>query len=84
MGHRGPVVRPRCIGSGRARTQVPFIHILFSISSLINVGLVLNTRVSHNGRNEDLNAIGNGLNCVRCYRVSVYGRRLLNTKTRNI
>jgi len=24
MGHKGPVLRPRCIGPGRARTQIPF------------------------------------------------------------
>jgi hypothetical protein len=24
MGHKGPVLRPRCIGPGRARTQTPF------------------------------------------------------------
>jgi hypothetical protein len=24
MGHKGPVLRPRCISSGRARTQIPF------------------------------------------------------------
>ena len=25
-GLKGPVLGPRCIGSGRARTQIPFIH----------------------------------------------------------
>jgi hypothetical protein len=24
MGHKGPVLRPRCIRPGRARTQIPF------------------------------------------------------------
>ena len=24
IGHKGPVLRPRCIGRGRARTQIPF------------------------------------------------------------
>ena len=24
MEHKGPVLRPRCIGNGRARTQIPF------------------------------------------------------------
>jgi len=24
MGHKGPVLRPRCIGPGRARTQIPY------------------------------------------------------------
>jgi hypothetical protein len=30
MGHKGPVLRPRCIGPGRARTQIPFysIHLI--------------------------------------------------------
>jgi hypothetical protein len=26
MGHRGPLLRPRCTGHGRARTQIPLIH----------------------------------------------------------
>jgi hypothetical protein len=26
MGHKGPVLRPRCIGPVGARTQIPFIH----------------------------------------------------------
>jgi len=26
MGHRGPVLKPRYIGPGRAQTQIPFIH----------------------------------------------------------
>jgi hypothetical protein len=25
MGHKGPVLRPRCIGTGGAGTQIPFI-----------------------------------------------------------
>jgi len=25
MGHKGPVIRPRCIGPRRAPTQIPFI-----------------------------------------------------------
>ena len=29
MGHKGPVLRPRCIGPGRARTQLLFYSILF-------------------------------------------------------
>ena len=29
MGHKGPVLRPRCIGPGRARTQILFYFILF-------------------------------------------------------
>jgi hypothetical protein len=33
MGHKGPVLRPRCIGPRRARTQIPFnsfnsIHVI--------------------------------------------------------
>jgi len=24
IGHKGPVLRPRCIGPGRAQTQIPF------------------------------------------------------------
>jgi len=28
MGHKGPVLRPRCIGPGRAGTQIPFYSIL--------------------------------------------------------
>jgi hypothetical protein len=28
MGHKGPVLRPRCIGPERARTQIPFYSIL--------------------------------------------------------
>ena len=45
MGHRGPVVRPRHIGPllrprhigpGRAGTQIPFIHSMFVIFSMIN------------------------------------------------
>jgi len=31
MGHKGPVLRPRCIGPGRARTQIPFIHSVFHV-----------------------------------------------------
>jgi len=27
MGHKGPVLRPRCSGSGRAQTQIPFNEI---------------------------------------------------------
>ena len=26
MGHKGPVLRPRCIGPGRILTQIPFLH----------------------------------------------------------
>ena len=26
MGHKGPGLKPRCIGPGRARTQIPIIH----------------------------------------------------------
>jgi hypothetical protein len=26
VGHKGPVLRPRCIGPVGARTQVPFLH----------------------------------------------------------
>ena len=29
MGHKGPVLRPRCIGPGRARTQILFCSIMF-------------------------------------------------------
>jgi len=29
MGHEGPVLKPRCIGPGRARTQLLFYSILF-------------------------------------------------------
>ena len=29
MGHKWPVLRPRCVGSGRARTQILFYSILF-------------------------------------------------------
>ena len=36
-GHKGPVVRPRCSGPGRARTQIPFtksfIHVPHHIIS---------------------------------------------------
>jgi hypothetical protein len=28
MGHKGPILRPRCIGPGRARTQIPFYSIM--------------------------------------------------------
>jgi len=26
MGHKGSVLRRRCIRPGRARTQIPFVH----------------------------------------------------------
>jgi len=29
-GHKGPVLRPKCIGPGRARTQTLFYSILFN------------------------------------------------------
>jgi len=32
MGHKGPVLRPRCIGPRRARTQILFYSILFYVS----------------------------------------------------
>jgi hypothetical protein len=32
MGHKGPVLRPRCIGSRRAGTQIPFLHSFGSTS----------------------------------------------------
>jgi hypothetical protein len=32
MGHKGPVWRPRCIGPGRARTQIPLNSIQFKAS----------------------------------------------------
>jgi len=35
MGHKGPVLRPRCIGPGRARTQIPFIH-LFNVRNFLD------------------------------------------------
>jgi len=31
MGHKGPVLRPRCIGPGRARTEILFYSILFHV-----------------------------------------------------
>jgi len=30
MGHKGPVLMSRCIGPGRARTQIPFNSIKFN------------------------------------------------------
>ena len=33
MGHKGPVLRPRCIGPRRARTQILFYSILFHSSN---------------------------------------------------
>jgi hypothetical protein len=38
MGHRGPVLRPRCIGPGRGRTQIPFIHSLDNVITGDNCG----------------------------------------------
>jgi len=29
MGHKGSVLRPRCTGPGRARTQIPFNSIQY-------------------------------------------------------
>lgn len=37
MGHKEPVLRPRCIGPGRARTQISFIHSFISESTLDGV-----------------------------------------------
>jgi hypothetical protein len=36
MGHRGLVLRPRRIGTGRTGSQIPFIHSMFVIFSMIN------------------------------------------------
>jgi len=34
MGHKGPVLKPRCIGPGRARTQLLFYSILCCTAEL--------------------------------------------------
>jgi len=36
MGHSGPVLRFRCIGPGRARTQIPLNSILFNTSTFLD------------------------------------------------
>jgi hypothetical protein len=36
MGHKGPVVRPRCTGTERARTQTLFYFILFLVLATIH------------------------------------------------
>jgi hypothetical protein len=36
MGDRGSVLRPRCIGPGRAGTQIPFNSIQFNVPMVIN------------------------------------------------
>jgi len=35
MGHKGPVLRPRCIGPGRAWTQIPFNSIQIGFKKLL-------------------------------------------------
>ena len=35
MGHKGPVLRPRCVGPGSAWNQIPFIHSLFFFSASV-------------------------------------------------
>jgi len=35
MRHKGPIVRPRCIGPGRTRTQIPFSSIQVTICPLL-------------------------------------------------
>ena len=37
MEHKRPVLRPKCIGRGRAQTQIPFIHSFISESTLEGV-----------------------------------------------
>jgi len=32
MGQKGFILRPRCIGPGRTRTQIPFIHSFICLS----------------------------------------------------
>jgi hypothetical protein len=34
MGHKGPVLRCRCIGPGRVRTQIPFSHLFIQMLPL--------------------------------------------------
>jgi len=34
MGHKVPVIRPRCTGPGRARTQTPFNSIQWPLSCI--------------------------------------------------
>jgi len=39
MGQKGPVLRPRCVGPGRARNHIPFIHYaFFSLGARWGVG----------------------------------------------
>jgi len=38
MGHKGPILRPRCIGSGRAQTQILFCSIGNVFRNVIQVG----------------------------------------------
>jgi hypothetical protein len=33
MGHRGPVLKPRCIGPGSVQTQIPFLFILVRLGN---------------------------------------------------
>jgi hypothetical protein len=35
MGHKGPVLRPRCIGPGRARTQILFYSSVNSLHDML-------------------------------------------------
>jgi len=53
MGHKGPVLRPRCIGPGRARTQELFNSIQFNSSARrsdskeLTVGQVRTMMIKH-------------------------------------
>jgi len=38
MGHKGPVLRPRRVGSGRARTHIQFVHWFITLSSASVLG----------------------------------------------
>jgi len=48
MGHKGPVLRPRCIGPGRARTRLLFYSIL--LNKLVAILLSEKCRKSMNVR----------------------------------
>ena len=45
MGHKGPVLRPRRIGTGRARTQIPSLQFnskQFSAKAMFEIMIVIN------------------------------------------
>jgi len=48
MGHKGPVLRPRCIGLGRARTQIPFYFYFYEME----VNSQFHTLLFYNRRKE--------------------------------